>query len=451
MTPEQNFNRRGIEQEIIAWLVRDFATSPESHKALSELKEVDFSDDVFRRAFLQIRKFATEGVCFNARMIQEATNGHVPMAEISPESLNLGSGLSDLHLPPLVEMLKKIVQREKLESAVKSFSEQLKADKDVPEIVASLQTRLNDISTGAKPFARSAKKAWLEQIAMLEAMRAGTYVEPPRLSLGVPAIDEALNGGIANGQLAILAARPACGKTSFAAHAVANALRSGKKVLFASLEMTDGEIIRKLTENLVGFFVPQNLTLWNMFESSWNELKLKGFSPDDVFDPDAFGDFASRLRFVDNAPHAEFFQKVRLEFMRERFDVFVLDYAQIVQGLPGECFRETVSKVSVGLKTLARELEIPVLALAQLNRDSSKESRKPRMTDIKESGSLEQDADVVFLLSDDSDPNAQDVKHASKLTRLVEIAKNRHGGTGCFKLSFDALTSRFTERNDSDA
>ena len=152
MAQDQNFNRRETEQEIIAWLVRDFATSPESHKALSELKETDFSDDVFRRAFLQIRKFATEGVCFNARMIQEATNGHVPMAEISPENLNLGSGLIEMHLPPLVESLKKAVQREKLKSAVRSFSEQLNAGKDVPEIVASLQTRLNDISASAHKF-----------------------------------------------------------------------------------------------------------------------------------------------------------------------------------------------------------------------------------------------------------------------------------------------------------
>lgn len=444
MTPEQNFNRRETEQEIIAWLVRDFATSPESHKALSELTETDFSDDVFRCAFLQIRKFATEGTLFTSRMIQEATNGHVPKAQISPENLNLGSGLIEMHLPPLVESLKKHVQREKLEAAGKIFLEQLKVGKGVPEIIASLQTRLNDISTGAKPFARSAKKARLEQIAKLEAMKEGTYIEPLRLALGVPAIDGALKGGIANGQLAILAARPACGKTSFAVHAVANALRSGKKVLFASLEMTDSEIVDKLTESLTGIHTPRT-------PSEWNSLKTRAISPDDMFDPGAFGDFSSRLRFVDNAPHAEFFQKVRLEFMRERFDVFVLDYVQIVQGLPGECFRETVSKVSVGLKTLARELEIPVLALAQLNRDSSKESRKPRMTDIKESGSLEQDADVVFLLSDDSDPNAPDVKHASKLSRLVEIAKNRHGETGSFKLSFNAYTSRFTERNDSDA
>lgn len=447
----QNFNRREIEGAIIGWLVDDDARTSASRDALSQLAPDNFSDPAWRRVFEVIKQHVAEGTGFDAITIADEIGVAVSEKEIMGEVSKLGSGLVEMRLPPLVESLKKHVRREKLEALGKSVSGLLDAGKDDSEIIASLQTRLNDISTGAKPFSRSAKKAWLEQIAMLEAMRAGTYVEPPRLSLGVPAIDEALNGGIANGQLAILAARPACGKTSFAVHAVANALRSGKKVLFASLEMTDGEIIRKLTENLIGFCVPQNLLRWNMLENRWNELKLKGFSPDDMFDPGAFGDFSSRLRFVDNAPHAEFFQKVRLEFMRERFDVFVLDYAQIVQGLPGECFRETVSKVSVGLKTLARELEIPVLALAQLNRDSSKESRKPRITDIKESGSLEQDADVVFLLSDDSDPNAPDVKHAKQLPRLVGIAKNRHGRTGEFKLTFNAPISRFTERNDSDA
>ena len=446
MAQDQNFNRREIEGAIIGWLVGDDAQTSASRDALSQLAPDNFSDPAWRRVFEVIKQHVAEGTGVDAITIADEIGVAVSEKEIMGEVLKLGSGLVEMHLPPLVESLKKHVRREKLEAFGKSVSGLLDAGKDDSEIIASLQTRLNDISTGTKSRIRNAMQARREQIRDFEAMRAGTYVAPPRLSLGVSAIDDALKGGIANGQLALFAARPACGKTSFAVSVIANALRSGKKVLFASLEMTDREIVNKMTGSLTGIYSPET-------QEEWNLLEARGISTDDMFNPGAFGDYARRLFFIDKSPYEEFFQTVKLEFRRERFDVFVLDYAQLLgQGGPqGECLREAVSKVSVGLKTLARELEIPVLALAQLNRDSSKESRKPRITDIKESGSLEQDADVVFLLSDDSDPNAQDVKHASKETRLVEIAKNRHGGTGCFKLSFNAYTSRFTERNDSDA
>ena len=446
-TDKQNFNRREIEQQIIAWIVDDSAQSTASRDALATLTPEDFSDEVWRRAFVQARKHAGAGTAFDELILEAETNGFVPASEVRSAINKNGSGLADRHLPPLVDALKKYAQQDKTQKAILFANEQINSGKDCNEVAASLQSQLAEISTGAKSRVRTATKARIEQIADFDAMAAGTFKEKERLSLGIPALDRILKGGVPTGALAVLAARPSVGKTALAIHVAANALRTGKKVFFASLEMGDHEILDRLSACLTGVPTPCSVKNWESLEaSSLSKEKLRN-GMNEMRSIESFGNYANRLRFIDNAPYETLFSEIRLSFARERFDVLILDYIQLVQGLPKECLRETVSKVSAGLKVLARDLGVPVLALAQFNRAPSKEARKPRMDDLKESGSIEQDADIVMLLSDDSAPNAQEVKHAPRLPRFLEVAKHRQGGVGELRLSFDAPLSRFTERN----
>jgi replicative DNA helicase len=130
--------------------------------------------------------------------------------------------------------------------------------------------------------------------------------------------------------------------------------------------------------------------------------------------------------------------QARLARDKERLGLIVIDYLQLISGMgdsrtPRE---QQISEISRGLKSLAKELEVPVLVLSQLNREAEKENRQPRLSDLRESGSIEQDADVVLLLAKDKE--SSDKASVPAGTRKVEliIAKQRNGPVGSLDLTF---------------
>jgi len=236
------------------------------------------------------------------------------------------------------------------------------------------------------------------------------------------------------GQLVLIAGRPSVGKTAFACNIVSNVCDAGKSVAFFSLEMTVRQIILRMIACTGGI---------NLYD-----LRHRPFTHDELQQYKAAMEQIKswRLWVTDKQKTlADITSEAKALHDREHLSLVVVDYAQLVQGV-GDKREQEVASVSRGLKSLALTLGIPVLALSQLNREVDKATgkpRRPRLSDLRESGSLEQDADAVILLSRQS----EDVDNGT-VKVFVDLAKNRNGPTYCETMTFDRKMTRFYEQSE---
>lgn len=255
------------------------------------------------------------------------------------------------------------------------------------------------------------------------------------ISSGFRDIDKIL-GGFQNSDLIILAARPAVGKTAFTLDVARHAATvEGKKVGFFSLEMSASQLMDRLLSQEVG------VGLW--------ELRM-GRLRDEEFAKlaDAMGRLSESGLYFDDTPGLSIMEmrtKARKLKMEHGLDLIVVDYLQLMQGRSRENRTQEVSEISRFLKLLARELEVPLIALSQLSRAvESRADRIPQLSDLRESGSIEQDADIVMFLhrEESFDPDTD-----RKGIGDVIIAKHRNGPTGQTELAFIKEQARFRDLN----
>ena len=286
------------------------------------------------------------------------------------------------------------------------------------------------------------------------------------LSTGFADLDY-ITAGLHPSDFIILAARPSMGKTALALNIAENiALRGAKdgekpkSVAFFSLEMDHDQLVQRM--------------IYNEADIDTNELRPQkeltgqgsGNSNDETTDEekeellDRVWTTAEKLDsaniFIDDTPGLtimEMRSKARRMQAEHGLDLIVIDYLQLMQASDGshpENRQREVSEISRGLKSLARELNVPVLALSQLSRSVEyRQVKKPMLSDLRESGSLEQDADIVmFLYREDYYKNNDETP--SHLTELI-IAKHRNGPTGKIKLFFKDDCTKFLSLNEADA
>ena len=256
-----------------------------------------------------------------------------------------------------------------------------------------------------------------------------------------------MTSGLQNSELIIIAARPSMGKTAWAINIAQNcAVRDGKVVAVFSLEMSKESLLRRMlaSEAMVGArklqtgFIPR-------------EDKTKLIA--------ALDRLMTSKMFIDDTPGitlAEMRAKARrLRQQEGALDLIVIDYLQLMTGSTGpgkakvENRTQEVSSISRGLKALAKELGVPVVALSQLSRGSEQRTgdKKPLLSDLRESGSIEQDADVVAFIHREEyyDRENEDIKGQAEII----IAKQRNGPTGSVKLAYLADFTRFENLDTS--
>jgi replicative DNA helicase len=242
-----------------------------------------------------------------------------------------------------------------------------------------------------------------------------------------------VTGGFQQNQLIIVAARPSMGKTAFALNVCDHATVENQiPVLFVSLEMGQLELAERLICARSRVDGHKLRTGQNMGTREISQLS-KGYD-----------ELRSAPLYIDDTPARNMLQitaNARRLRMRANLGMVVVDYIQLVDTEDTRDSRqEQIAKISRRLKTLARELQVPVIALSQLNRAvENREDRRPRMADLRESGAIEQDADIVLLLHrpDYYDPNDQ-----PGISEVI-VAKNRNGATGSVKLTFLKNYTRF--------
>ncbi len=255
--------------------------------------------------------------------------------------------------------------------------------------------------------------------------------------------------GLQNSELIIIAARPSMGKTAFAINIAQNAaVKDGKVVAVFSLEMSKESLLRRM---LAGEALVNARNLQQGFLSGADKSKLHK----------ALERLIESKLFVDDTPGitlAEMRAKARrLKQQEGRLDLIVIDYLQLMTGSVGanakkfENRTQEVSAVSRGLKALAKEMKVPVVALSQLSRGSEQRAgdKKPLLSDLRESGSIEQDADVVCFIHREEyyDRDNEDLKGKAEII----IAKQRNGPTGSVNLAYISDYTRFENLDTAHA
>ncbi|BAP39542.1 replicative DNA helicase [Metamycoplasma canadense] len=272
------------------------------------------------------------------------------------------------------------------------------------------------------------------------------------LQLGFPELDEVLLG-LNPGDLTILAARPAMGKTAFALNIANNVAKKGKTVLFFSLEMSNPQLVQRMIA--IDSTVP--ISKLKTKELEINDQRNLIHTVEDMSTWNVFLNDRATLTISDIITLSKRFAR------NSKVDLVIIDYLQLI-GDSSKRSQENrqleVAKISRSLKQLGRELECPIIALSQLSRGVEKrEDKTPLISDLRESGAIEQDADrVIFLHRDDyyknkkiSTDNAStssfelkqnDDKSRASLTNVI-VAKNRHGATKTIQLIFAPDYNKF--------
>ena len=265
-----------------------------------------------------------------------------------------------------------------------------------------------------------------------------------------------LTAGFGKGDLVIVAARPAMGKTAFTLNLAQNVLDDGLGVAIFSLEMPAEQLIMRMLSAKTSIPL-QKLKVGDMDDEQWGRLVS------------ASDELSRQKLFVDDDGILNIHQlrsKLRkLKTQHSEISLCIIDYLQLMSGSGGKDRHLEVSEISRGLKLLARELEIPILALSQLNRGlESRSDKRPMLSDLRESGSIEQDADMImFVYRDDvykireeaekeKKAKAEGVEYKSNFKEKPEedaeiiIGKNRNGPIGKADLIFQKHFTRFVEK-----
>lgn len=327
-------------------------------------------------------------------------------------------------------VLDRAIKRELVEMAHDAIDVAQHSPRDAADLVDEFATRLEKLGqSGAQGEPELAADGLLEHVAMIDRMYHGT--DSSAITTGLPELDQALNGGLRPGWLVVLAARPKMGKTALALNIANHVAKTGvAKVL--SLEMSKRELHNRNLASLGSIELsrlgdPKLMTkddFTNLTEGIKSIGKLHLYLDDDA-----------GLTLLRVAAKAK-----QLKRKAGRLDLLVVDYLQLMNG-PGDNRNAQIEAITRGLKNLAKDLECPVLLLSQLNRKlEDRPNKRPQPSDLRDSGSIEQDADVVVLLYRDEVYNADSL---DKGICEANVALNRHGPTKVVPLAYIGEYVRF--------
>ncbi|CND60510.1 TPA: replicative DNA helicase [Streptococcus agalactiae] len=335
---------------------------------------------------------------------------------------------------------KIVAKKARLRAIIDNLSETVgdayDADMDIDEIVAKAEQSLIRISQQASKSAfRPIHDVLMENHAKIEE-RANAKSVITGLATGFYDLDK-LTTGLHEDNLIVLAARPAMGKTAFALNIAQNvATKSGKPVAVFSLEMGAESLVERMLASS-GAIQSNHIRTGQLTVDEWQRLI---YAQGQLAEAPIFIDDSAGVRISDIRARAR-----KLSQEHDGLGLIVIDYLQLIQGTRSDNRQQEVSEISRQLKIIAKELKVPVIALSQLSRSvEQRQDKRPIMSDLRESGSIEQDADIVaFLYRDDYYRDKTDDQPESNLTELI-IKKNRHGSLGTVNLYFHKEYTKFS-------
>ena len=424
---------QNLEAEM-AVLSCAFLSSSAADKVIEDLTKEMFFDKKHQLIYESIKSLKDKNTPIDiTTMSNELDNNHhlseiggieylTEIVEFVPTTANI-----DFYIEIIRD---KYILRTMIDKANNIISNCYDDQDDVEEIIEDAEKSIlsvgkDSIGNAIQPIQQVLTKAQTE----LEALaKAGTDVTG--ISTGYRALDLKTTG-LHPKEFIILAARPAMGKSAFALNIATNmAIKEGKSVAIFSLEMGSEQIASRMFAS-VGQIEAQHLRTGKLDHNDWKRVS------------EAMSQLGNTNIYIDDTPGIttrEIRSKCRrLANSDKGLDAIIIDYLQLIDGSAKYAGNRTmeVAEVSRELKKLAMELDVPIIALAQLSRQlESRENKRPLLSDLKESGGIEQDADIVmFLYNDDYYKRPKDVPASSVME--VILAKNRSGSTGTVELVFD--------------
>ncbi len=395
-------------------------------------KDQPIDEEFIKKELIKIKKF-DEQVLLEILSANPISNTKAYVDEIKDKSLKR-------HLLALTTEIKRVTVEEDLPSA---------------EVIDIVEKKLYEITQDNQTSDfKDAHKMTYDTMEYIKEMKSRGNSVLVGVDTGYAELNK-MTTGFGKGDLIIIAARPAMGKTSFILNTVNSIILQGKGVAFFSLEMPAEQLMLRLLS--IQTSIPlQKLRVGDMNDDQWGSLN------------GAIDRMNSVKLFVDDQGSININQlrsKLRkLKNQHPEIEIAVIDYLQIMQGVGNQDRHLQVSEISRGLKLLARELEMPVVALSQLNRGlEARADKRPMLSDIRESGSIEQDADIILFVYRDDIYLYKEEKEAEKKAKAegkeyvstyvekeeedaeIIIGKQRNGPTGHIKLVFQKKLTRFVD------
>lgn len=337
------------------------------------------------------------------------------------------------HVKHYADIVKEKKGRRELMSASSEISENAVNEEDFESLLDLVEKKVLSISQQSRTQKfMHVQEELPKAYERLEKLHAGEQDGEMRgVPTGFPKLDDKLSG-LQKSDFVILGARPSYGKTSLALDMARNASMEGHNVGLFSLEMSGEQIVDRLISSQA------NIPLWRLRTGKiYDEMEFSMIRQ-------SLDDLSKINLFIEDTPSPNILHirsMARKLQVQHGLDLIIIDYLQLIQPrTASDSTVQQVTEISRGLKSLARELDVPVLSLSQLSRAvEQREAKVPRLADLRQSGSLEQDADVVmFLHREDRGSKLGDIAEEEENLVEVIIAKHRNGPLGRIKLKFDA-------------
>lgn len=382
----------------------------------SNISEEDFIIPIHQKIITAINKLKIQKeeitILTVRNKIDEDSN------EVLEYLANLGDYISNTSFKTAYNILKKYTKKRQVFNLAKQIQMEVRSHEDVDVYIEKIISQLQKIEAQTEK-----EENFMQQVvSTLEVLEKSlNKKEDYSLYTGFFDLDD-LTDGLHNGELTVIGARPGVGKTTFALQIAEKIATRNKKIAFVSLEMSAIQIIQKMVAK----------------RSRVNSRKIRNgkLSDDEIERVATISSKISELPFT-ILTNVSTIQQIEIEARKlknkNKLDLLVIDYLQLVRNMGGFKSREQeVADISRTLKLLSLELDIPIIALCQLNRNASKSV--PTLADIRESGAIEQDADnVIFLYQQNPENNIV----------TVNLQKQRAGNTGEIVLKFNKANSEF--------
>lgn len=362
--------------------------------------------------------------------IIDGVGGEAYLAELSETICTVGN------LQNYIDTLKnKYILRTLVTIGTEILNKAFDAEADPEEIIQTAEQTFLDISTDKEDAGfKKASEILPGTFEDIEKRSSGTVIGVPT---GFTDLDKFI-GGMEKSDLIIIAGRPSMGKTSYAISIALNCAKIGKTVALFSLEMNKNQIMMRMLSHDAGINI-LSLRTGTLPKRDYPRLSL------------AAGPISEANIFIDDYPNAtvqSILSKSRRLKRASGLDLIIIDYLQLMNG-KGENRQQEITTISRGLKQAAKFLDVPVIALSQLSRDLEKRTdKRPQLSDLRESGAIEQDADVVLFVYRDEvyNPSPENAGKAE-----IIIGKQRNGPIGTIPLSFSKDCARFNNYTNQTA
>ncbi|MBE6053332.1 MAG: replicative DNA helicase [Clostridium sartagoforme] len=421
------------EQSVIGAMIIDKSAIA---KALEKLNEGDFYRDGHKVIFKAIREMFSKDMAVDlvtlleylkSTDMLEKAGGVTYISEVSSSIITTANLEAYISIVEDKSTLRKLIR-----SATSIIEESYNKQDRVEEVLDLAQKKIFDLaekqgSNDYEPLANVLERGFLEIERLFNNKGSITGV-----GSGIRDLD-AKTSGFQKGDMVLIAARPSMGKTTFSLNIAENAaLREGKSVVIFSLEMSKEQLAYKLlcSEANVDML---KLRTGNLDDDDWERIAR------------ATGPLSKAKIYIDDTAGLsvmEMRSKCRKIKMEHGIDMILIDYLQLMSGSSGsESRQQEVSEISRSIKALAKEMECPVIALSQLSRaPEQRADHRPMLSDLRESGSIEQDADVVMFLYRDEYYNKE--TEEKNIGECI-IAKQRNGPVGTVKMAWIGAHSKF--------